>query len=120
MVEKKRAFLEKLSMHRDFGVKPGLENITELCGRLGNPHLKVPSIHVAGTNGKGSVCSIISTILDYAGKKVGLYTSPHIFKYTEGIQINGVQISDENFAKYVFEISKIAQDNQIDLIYPHF
>ena len=67
MVEKKRAFLEKLSMHRDLGVKPGLENITELCRRLGNPHLKVPSIHVAGTNGKGAVCTMIDAALRHAG-----------------------------------------------------
>ena len=98
-----------------FHISLGLERMVKVLDLLGNPQDKLNCIHVAGTNGKGSVCAIISTVLAYAGKKVGLYTSPHIFKYTERIQINGEQISDEDFAKYVFEISDLADKNDIDL-----
>ncbi len=98
-----------------FHISLGLERMVKILDLLGNPQDKLDCIHVAGTNGKGSVCAIISTVLAYAGKKVGLYTSPHIFKYTERIQINGEQISDDDFAKYVFEISDLADKNDIDL-----
>ena len=98
-----------------FRISLGLERMEKILALLDNPQDKLDCIHVAGTNGKGSVCSIISTILDYTGKKVGLYTSPHIFKYTERIKINGLEISDENFAKYVFEVSELAEKNGIDL-----
>ena len=98
-----------------FHISLGLERMVKILDLLGNPQDKLNCIHVAGTNGKGSVCAIVSTVLAYAGKKVGLYTSPHIFKYTERIQISGVQISDEDFAKYVFEISNLADENNIDL-----
>ena len=98
-----------------FHISLGLERMVKILDLLGNPQDKLDCIHVAGTNGKGSVCAIISTVLAYAGKKVGLYTSPHIFKYTERIQINGVKISDDDFAKYVFEISNLADKNDIDL-----
>ena len=98
-----------------FHISLGLERMVKFLDLLGNPQDKLNCIHIAGTNGKGSVCAIVSTILAYTGKKVGLYTSPHIFKYTERIQISGVQISDEDFAKYVFEISNLADENNIDL-----
>ncbi len=70
-----------------FGMNFGLERISYLLERLGNPHLKVPVIHIAGTNGKGSTAVSIATILQVAGYKVGLYTSPHLVRYTERIQI---------------------------------
>ena len=107
--------VELLTSVGKFHISLGLERMVKILDLLGNPQDKLNCIHVAGTNGKGSVCSIISTVLAYAGKKVGLYTSPHIFKYTERIQINGEQISDEDFAKYVFEISDLADKNDIDL-----
>lgn len=98
-----------------FRISLGLERIEKILELLGNPQDKLNCIHVAGTNGKGSVCAILSSILTCAGKKTGLYTSPHIFKYTERIQINGEQISDEEFSKYVFEITELAEKNNIDL-----
>ena len=107
--------VELLTSVGKFHISLGLERMVKILDLLGNPQDKLNCLHVAGTNGKGSVCSIISTVLAYAGKKVGLYTSPHIFKYTERIQINGEQISDEDFAKYVFEISDLADKNDIDL-----
>ena len=98
-----------------FRVSLGLERISSVLELLGNPQDKLNCIHVAGTNGKGSVCAILASILDAAGKKVGLYTSPHIFKYTERIQINKTPISDADFAKYVLEITNLAEKNNIDL-----
>jgi dihydrofolate synthase/folylpolyglutamate synthase len=98
-----------------FRVSLGLERISAILDLLGNPQDKLNCVHIAGTNGKGSVCSIIASVLNEAGKKVGLYTSPHLFKYTERIKISGKDISDDDFAKYVFEISTLAEKNNIDL-----
>lgn len=98
-----------------FHISLGLERMASILKLLGNPQDSLNCIHVAGTNGKGSVCAILAAILAESGKKVGLYTSPHIFKYTERIQINGEAVSDEEFSKYVFEISNLAENNNIDL-----
>ena len=98
-----------------FRISLGLERISAILDLLGNPQNKINCIHIAGTNGKGSVCSIIASILAESGKKVGLYTSPHLFKYTERIKICGENISDSDFSKYVFEISDLAGKNNIDL-----
>ena len=98
-----------------FHISLGLDRMFKIMDLLGNPQDKLNCIHVAGTNGKGSVCAILSSILTCAGQKVGLYTSPHIFKYTERIQICGNPITDADFVKYVFEISDLADKNNIDL-----
>ncbi|MBE7713584.1 MAG: bifunctional folylpolyglutamate synthase/dihydrofolate synthase [Cyanobacteria bacterium SIG26] len=98
-----------------FRISLGLERIEKILALLDNPQNNLDCIHVAGTNGKGSVCAILSSILTTAGKKVGLYTSPHLFRYTERIQISGEQISDEDFANYVFKISELADKNNVDL-----
>ncbi len=115
MVTKYEEAVSLLTSVGKFHISLGLERISAVLDLLGNPQDKLECIHVAGTNGKGSVCSILSSVLTCAGKKVGLYTSPHIFKYTERIQICGEPISDENFAKYVFEISELADRSDIDL-----
>ncbi len=75
-----------------------LRNIGALAGALGNPHLAVPCAHVAGTNGKGSTCAMLASILQQAGLKTGLYTSPHLERINERIRVNGVEISDDDFA----------------------
>lgn len=98
-----------------FHISLGLERMEQILSLLGNPQDKLNCIHVAGTNGKGSVCAILASILAVAGKKVGLYTSPHLFKYTERIQICGEKITDETFAQYVYEISELADKHSIDL-----
>jgi dihydrofolate synthase/folylpolyglutamate synthase len=77
------------------GIKLGLENTLRLNKALGCPDLEFKSIHVAGTNGKGSVCTKIAKALQYEGLRVGLYTSPHISTFRERIQINGQMISEE-------------------------
>ncbi len=86
------------SLHR-FGIKPGLERTLSLLELLGNPHTQFPAIHVAGTNGKGSTCSMLAAVLTAAGYKTGLYTSPHIREFNERIRINGQPISDEDIAR---------------------
>lgn len=104
-----------LTSQGKFYINLGLERISQVLNLLGDPQDKLKCIHVAGTNGKGSVCAIISTILTDAGIKTGLYTSPHIFNYTERIKINGVDISEEDFANYVFKVCEIADKNSIHL-----
>ena len=98
-----------------FRISLGLDRISSILDLLGNPQDELKFIHVAGTNGKGSVCAILSSILTTAGKKTGLYTSPHIFKYTERIKINQKDISDEQFCNYVSQIVELADKNNIDL-----
>ena len=79
-----------------FGIKLDLSNITSLMSRMGNPHLKFPSVHIAGTNGKGSVAAMIHSILCEAGHKTALYTSPHLVDFRERIRI-GQELIDKNF-----------------------
>jgi dihydrofolate synthase/folylpolyglutamate synthase len=81
---------------RRFGIKLGLSTIQQILSGLGNPQHRYASIHVAGTNGKGSVASFLASILKASGYKVGLYTSPHLVRFNERICVNNQQISDEN------------------------
>jgi dihydrofolate synthase/folylpolyglutamate synthase len=90
--------LERLYALRTFGIKPGLDVTVSLLNRLGNPHHAFAAIHVAGTNGKGSVCAMLESVLRKAGLRVGLYTSPHLIKFNERIQVNGAAINDEELA----------------------
>jgi dihydrofolate synthase / folylpolyglutamate synthase len=78
--------------------KFGLENISILAADLGNPHLSIPCVHIAGTNGKGSTAAMLESILRAAGMRTGLYTSPHLEVINERIRINGQNISNEDFA----------------------
>jgi dihydrofolate synthase / folylpolyglutamate synthase len=87
---------KRLEPFHQFGVNLGLERIHTLLAALGSPHLSVPIIHVGGTNGKGSVCAYLSTILRDAGYKVGRYTSPHLVDWNERICIDNTPISTEN------------------------
>ena len=82
-----------------FGMKPGLERIITLLQALDNPHERTKTIHVAGTNGKGSTAAFISSIMVTAGYKVGLYTSPHLSRFTERIRINGTEIEGEEVVR---------------------
>ena len=107
--------VELLTSQGKFYINLGLERIAAILDLLGNPQDKLKCIHVAGTNGKGSVCTIIAAILAKTGMNVGLYTSPHIFDYTERIKISGQDISKVDFAKYVFEICNLAEKNHIHL-----
>lgn len=90
-----------------FGIKPGLVRINTLLKNIGEPNKDLVCIHVAGTNGKGSVCAMTASILKECGFKVGLYTSPHLVDYTERFKINGKSISGANFAKYCTRIRSV-------------
>ena len=94
-----RQSLEKLYALRTFGIKPGLEAEQALLERLGNPQHGFAAIHVAGTNGKGSVCAMLDSVLRTAGFRIGLYTSPHLVRFNERIQVNGQAIADEELAE---------------------
>ena len=90
--------LSYLSSLETFGIKLGLERTEKLLAEFGNPHLKYKTMHVTGTNGKGSVCTMIAHVLAAAGYRVGLYTSPHISDFRERIRIfdeNGSHLIDE-------------------------
>jgi folylpolyglutamate synthase/dihydrofolate synthase len=82
-----------------FGVRPGLERIALLMERLGNPHRRLKFIHVAGTNGKGSVCAYLTSVLVQGGYDVGTFTSPYITKFTNRFQYNGEDIPEETLAE---------------------
>lgn len=84
--------------------KLGLERITELCERLGNPQNKTKIIHVAGTNGKGSFCTMLSAILRDSGYKVGGFSSPALTEATDSFRINGEEISSDDFAEIMTDI----------------
>jgi dihydrofolate synthase/folylpolyglutamate synthase len=92
-----------LNQYGRFGVHLGLERIQHLLERLGNPHHQVPLIHVAGTNGKGSVCAYLSSVLTQAGYRVGRYTSPHLVDWTERICLNEQPIATEDLRSLLQE-----------------
>ena len=85
--------------------KPGLDNVLALMEQFGNPHTKFRSIHVAGTNGKGSTSHLIAAVLQAAGYKVGLYTSPHLVDFRERIRINGQMIPEERVIAFTERIA---------------
>ncbi|MEA5583674.1 folylpolyglutamate synthase/dihydrofolate synthase family protein [Nodularia harveyana UHCC-0300] len=93
-----------LKPFQHFGVNLGLSRIIKLLANLGNPHHQVPIIHVGGTNGKGSVCAYLSSILTEAGYRTGCYTSPHLVHWTERITINKQQISSEEFSQLILQV----------------
>ena len=104
-----------LTNEKNFKIDLGLERIEKILELLGNPQDQLNCIHVAGTNGKGSVCAILHSILKEAGYKTGLYTSPHIFEYTERIKINENEITRDDFSKYLKEIYELSKENNINL-----
>lgn len=85
-------------------LKPDLDNTIQLCAELGNPHHMFKSIHVAGTNGKGSTSHMLASILQSAGYRTGLYTSPHLKSFTERIRINGEEVLPEFVVDFVNRI----------------
>ena len=90
------------------GHKPGLTRTRTLLSALGNPHEQLKFIHVAGTNGKGSTCAMLASVLRAAGYKTGLYTSPYIFRFNERMQINGAPIPDDTLSALVEELRPLA------------
>lgn len=100
-------FLQRVSW---LGSRPGLERITELMGRLGDPQKALKYVHVAGTNGKGSVSAMVSAVLTEAGYTTGLYISPHLQHYNERMKINGAEISDEEFCALTERLKAVSDE----------
>lgn len=93
-----------------FGIKPGLQRISYMLNKLGNPQDKLKIIHVAGTNGKGSTCAMLSSILQAAGYKTGLFISPYVIDFRERFQISGQFISKTELAKLTTQLKLIAEE----------
>ena len=97
-----------------FTVKHPPEHTRELLSRLGNPQEGIKIIHVAGTNGKGSVCAYLNAMLLAGGKKTGLFTSPHLVRINERFQINGEDVSDEQFLDAFLKVEKAAKEYEAE------
>lgn len=97
-----------------FTVKHLPEHTRELLSRLGNPQEGIKIIHVAGTNGKGSVCAYLNAMLLAGGKKTGLFTSPHLVRINERFQINGEDVSDEQFLNAFLKVEKAAKEYEAE------
>ena len=104
------ALLKSLFNLQRLGIKLGLEHTFRLLDFIGNPQDDLTMIHVAGTNGKGSTCAMIASILHASGKNVGLYTSPHLIRFNERIRINGYPIPDKQIITFMKKVSLVVQE----------
>lgn len=102
------AYLHSL---RQFGFKPGLDSTRRIAALAGNPHERLRFIHVAGTNGKGSVCAMLDSIYRTAGLKVGLYTSPHLIRFGERIRVQGEPIPDDALARLTARLAQRVRED---------
>jgi dihydrofolate synthase/folylpolyglutamate synthase len=102
--------LKKLYSLHTFGIKLGLENISEYLNRLGNPQNKLKTFHIAGSNGKGSTASFIASMLMEYNFKTGLYTSPHFVRFNERVKINGEEIPDSFIMRYINKNEKLIDE----------
>ena len=102
------------------GIKLGLENISTVLNGLGNPQLNTPTIHIAGTNGKGSTAAFCESILRNAGYKVGLYTSPHLNHFGERIQINRIPLSENELIQLVAKVKHVVENLKIPITFFEF
>lgn len=92
------------------GIKPGLQRMVAMLDRLGRPHDSLRFVHVAGTNGKGSTCSYLASMLQTAGYKVGLYTSPYLIQFHDRMTVGGVNISDADLADIVGQLRPVVEE----------
>lgn len=104
--------LKSLFNLQRLGIKLGLEHTFHLLDFIGNPQDDLTMIHVAGTNGKGSTCAMIASILHASGKNIGLYTSPHLIKFNERIRINGFPIPDKQIITFMKKVGPFVQENE--------
>ena len=102
------------------GIKLGLKNISTVLNGLGNPQLNTPTIHIAGTNGKGSTAAFCESILRNAGYKVGLYTSPHLNHFGERIQINRIPLSENELIQLVAKVNHVVENLKIPITFFEF
>jgi dihydrofolate synthase/folylpolyglutamate synthase len=92
------------------GHQLGLERMQAACLRFGNPERSFEAVHVAGTNGKGTTCAFTASMARAAGRRVGLYTSPHLVRFAERIQVDGLQLEDATFARLLTEVLDAAPE----------
>ena len=104
------SLLKSLFNLQRLGIKLGLEHTFRLLDFIGNPQDDLTMIHVAGTNGKGSTCAMIASILHASGKNVGLYTSPHLIRFNERIRINGYPIPDKQIITFMKKVGPVIQE----------
>ena len=102
--------LQKINSRLRFGIKPGLERIEALCKKLGDPQKKPRFVHVAGTNGKGTTCTLIASVLTAAGYRTGLYTSPYVLDFRERFRIDGEMIPEAELIEEVKRVSPVADE----------
>jgi dihydrofolate synthase/folylpolyglutamate synthase len=91
------------------GIKFGIDRMRLLAAELGHPELRVPIIHIAGTNGKGSTAAMVESILRAAGKRVGLYTSPHLVRLGERVQVDRAQLTETEIVDFTRELDRVAE-----------
>ena len=96
--------LERLYALALHGRQLGLERVQAVCNRLGNPERSFEAVHVAGTNGKGTVTAFVGSMARAAGKNVGVYTSPHLCRFAERINIGGAPIEDDKLVYYLNQV----------------
>lgn len=106
--------LEYLNSRLIFGMMPGLASTRKLCEALGNPQKKFKTIHVVGTNGKGSTSYYLSGVLQAHGLKTGLYTSPHLVSMRERIRVNDLPIDDESLDRLIMQVKAAAEKTQVE------
>ena len=106
--------VDYLNQFEKFTTDPTLEAMKFLMDKLGNPEKKLKFIHVAGTNGKGSICEMLSSILVKQGYRVGKFISPYLIDFKETISINGITISDQEVEKIVGSARCAAQGARAD------
>ncbi len=90
--------------------KPGLQNITRLCEFFGNPQDKIKTVHIGGTNGKGSTSNMLASVLQEAGYRIGLYNSPHLIDFTERIKVNGINADKEFVYDFIQRLKHLPDD----------
>ena len=91
-----------------YGSRLGLDRVRELLAKLGDPQKSLKFVHIAGTNGKGSTAAMLAAILEKAGCRTGLYTSPHLLRYNERFQVNGEEVSDQALADATERVKRAA------------
>lgn len=109
----KNEVLNKIFSKTNSGIKLGLERMLSAAKELGDPHKRFKVVHVAGTNGKGSVCTFAEAALRASGYKTGLYTSPHLIDFNERFKINGISCTDEDWLSVYNEISDVCEKNDL-------
>lgn len=105
--------LSYLASRERFGIKPGLGRTRELLAALGDPQQRLRCLHVAGTNGKGSTCAILASILTAAGYRVGLYTSPYLTAFANRMSVQGVDIGDADLIRYTEQVRALIESSAL-------